>query len=69
MVEQAEDAVSDIEAEAYKLAEFIEVIAAKREASAKRQTENWEAFFDRHAATELGTLIFNRMSTFCRSGQ
>lgn len=45
---------------AHKLGEEIESTRAK---CAARRGEKWEHLYDPHAATELGNLIYDRMTT------
>ena len=46
---------------AHRLAHELEVQRAKAEAKWDRMRRDWLHFYDPHAATELGNLIYNRM--------
>jgi len=47
---------------AHRLAQEIEMIHAKHVASEVRHGHTWRDFYDPHAATELGDLIYRRIS-------
>lgn len=57
------------ETNCYLLAMEIEEVHAKEMARAARIRRRWESFYDPHAATELGALIYRRLrATLPNSG-
>lgn len=65
--------VSRKEIECHRLASEIEWIHARELSRRSRgrgyKTIHWDEFYDQHAATELGNLIFNRLFTTSDAGK
>lgn len=49
--------------EAWRLAEELELMRARSIARTSRLKVDWRGLYDPHAATELASLIYNRMTT------